>query len=95
MADDRVAYDGVRRAVLLIEVLSVVQDNKLHLGQHLLSICDARLTFIDVGFAWVDLEQELDPIVVAVLIVALDLRVLAASRRFDPIVDCYAFDDLR
>ena len=89
-----VSSDGLSRAILLVEPLSVVQNDKFHLGQELISVRHTGLVFVWVGDARVDLEEEFNPVVMSVEVVALNFSVLASSRSLHNIVDRDTLDDL-
>ena len=79
MVNHRVSSDGLSRAILLVEPLSVVQNNQFHLFQELVSVRHTSLVFCWVGDARVDLEEEFNPVVMSVEVVARNFSVLASS----------------
>ena len=94
MSDHGVARDRLCRPVLLVELLSVVEDEQLHLFQDFFTLGRWKaLRSILFGRARIDLEEELDPVIVAIIVIALYFRVLAATRGLNSIIDANV-DDL-
>jgi hypothetical protein len=86
--------DWVCRGVLLVEVLRVIKDDKLHLSELGKGVSDACDLLVCIGHAGIYLEMEITPVVVSVMVIPVKLDVLTATRTSDTVVCGDARDDL-